>query len=139
MTLPETKVEQREDTSIQEVRFRNLDWFLEHFDDRVRSRRQLEEITGYDIIGKLPKTRSLGENGNVAKAFACGALLREDFLDVVSAERDHPAQSFANPFTGHKSSLPLMNPLALPRGKRTMQILRGQTFQATLLTCRRDS
>jgi capsular polysaccharide biosynthesis protein/Mrp family chromosome partitioning ATPase len=43
--------------------------FLEHFDDRVRSRRQVEEITGYDIIGKLPKTRSLGEDGNVAKAF----------------------------------------------------------------------
>jgi Mrp family chromosome partitioning ATPase len=43
--------------------------FLEHFDDRVRSRRQVEQITGYDIIGKLPKTRSLGEDGNVAKAF----------------------------------------------------------------------
>jgi capsular polysaccharide biosynthesis protein/Mrp family chromosome partitioning ATPase len=43
--------------------------FLEHFDTRVRSRRQVEEITGYDIIGKLPKTRSLGPDGNVAQAF----------------------------------------------------------------------
>lgn len=43
--------------------------FLEHFDTRVRSRRQVEEITGYDIIGKLPKTRALGSDGNVAQAF----------------------------------------------------------------------
>lgn len=30
-------------------------WFLEHFDTRVSSRRQVEEITGSDIVGKLPK------------------------------------------------------------------------------------
>jgi len=44
-------------------------WFLERFDTKVRSRRQVEEITGCDIIGKLPKTPSLGADGNVAKAF----------------------------------------------------------------------
>jgi capsular polysaccharide biosynthesis protein len=46
-----------------------LIWFLERFDNKVRSRRQVEEITGCDIIGKLPKTASLGSDGNVAKAF----------------------------------------------------------------------
>lgn len=46
-----------------------LVWFLERFDTKVRSRRQVEEITGCDIIGKLPKTASLGSDGNVAKAF----------------------------------------------------------------------
>ncbi|OBG26721.1 hypothetical protein A5764_04755 [Mycobacterium sp. 852002-51057_SCH5723018] len=44
-------------------------WFLERFDTRVRSRRQLEEIAGSEIIGKLPKTEALGSNGNVDKAF----------------------------------------------------------------------
>jgi capsular polysaccharide biosynthesis protein len=44
-------------------------WFLEHFDTKVRSRRQVEEITGSDIVGKLPRTRALGSNGNVAQAF----------------------------------------------------------------------
>lgn len=44
-------------------------WFLEHFDTKVRSRRQVEEITGYDIIGKLPDTSALGQNNNVARAF----------------------------------------------------------------------
>jgi receptor protein-tyrosine kinase len=46
-----------------------LIWFLERFDTKVRSRRQVEEISGSDIIGKLPKTRALGSNGNVAQAF----------------------------------------------------------------------
>ncbi|WP_324674674.1 Wzz/FepE/Etk N-terminal domain-containing protein [Mycobacterium sp. 663a-19] len=32
-----------------------LIWFLEHFDTKVISRRQVEEITGSEIIGKLPK------------------------------------------------------------------------------------
>jgi tyrosine-protein kinase len=44
-------------------------WFLERFDTKVRSRRQVEEITGCDIIGKLPKTQALGSDGNVAQAF----------------------------------------------------------------------
>jgi capsular polysaccharide biosynthesis protein/Mrp family chromosome partitioning ATPase len=44
-------------------------WFLERFDTKVRSRRQLEEIIGTDIVGKLPKTRALGSDGNVAQAF----------------------------------------------------------------------
>lgn len=44
-------------------------WFLERFDTKVRSRRQVEEITGCDIIGKLPKTQALGADGDVAKAF----------------------------------------------------------------------
>ncbi len=44
-------------------------WFLERFDNKVRSRRQVEEITGCDIIGKLPKTRALGSNGDVGQAF----------------------------------------------------------------------
>jgi capsular polysaccharide biosynthesis protein/Mrp family chromosome partitioning ATPase len=44
-------------------------WFLERFDNKVRSRRQVEEITGCDIVGKLPKTRALGSNGNVGQAF----------------------------------------------------------------------
>ena len=44
-------------------------WFLERFDTKVRSRRQVEEITGCDIIGKLPRTPSLGSDGNVAQAF----------------------------------------------------------------------
>jgi capsular polysaccharide biosynthesis protein/Mrp family chromosome partitioning ATPase len=44
-------------------------WFLERFDNKVRSRRQVEEITGCDIVGKLPKTRALGSNGDVGKAF----------------------------------------------------------------------
>jgi capsular polysaccharide biosynthesis protein/Mrp family chromosome partitioning ATPase len=43
--------------------------FLERFDDRVRSRRQVEEITGHNIIGKLPKTGALGLDGDVAQAF----------------------------------------------------------------------
>jgi capsular polysaccharide biosynthesis protein len=44
-------------------------WFLERFDTKVRSRRQVEEITGCDIIGKLPKTRALGSDGDVSQAF----------------------------------------------------------------------
>jgi capsular polysaccharide biosynthesis protein len=44
-------------------------WFLERFDTKVRSRRQAEEITGCDIIGKLPKTRALGSDGDVGQAF----------------------------------------------------------------------
>ena len=44
-------------------------WFLEHFDTKVRSRRQAEEITGHPIVGKLPKTRALGSNGDVGQAF----------------------------------------------------------------------
>jgi capsular polysaccharide biosynthesis protein/Mrp family chromosome partitioning ATPase len=43
--------------------------FLERFDTKVRSRRQVEEITGCDIVGNLPKTRALGSNGNVGQAF----------------------------------------------------------------------
>jgi capsular polysaccharide biosynthesis protein len=46
-----------------------LIWFLERFDNKVRSRRQVEEITGCDIVGKLPKTRALGSNGDVLQAF----------------------------------------------------------------------
>lgn len=46
-----------------------LIWFLERFDTKVRSRRQVEEITKCDIIGKLPKTHSLGSDGNVTQAF----------------------------------------------------------------------
>jgi capsular polysaccharide biosynthesis protein len=46
-----------------------LIWFLERFDNKVRSRRQVEEITGCDIVGKLPKTRALGSDGDVAQAF----------------------------------------------------------------------
>ena len=46
-----------------------LIWFLDHFDTKVRSRHQVEEITGSYIIGKLPKTRALGFDGNVAQAF----------------------------------------------------------------------
>jgi capsular polysaccharide biosynthesis protein len=43
--------------------------FLERFDTKVRSRRQVEEITRYNIIGKLPRTRALGPDGDVAQAF----------------------------------------------------------------------
>jgi Mrp family chromosome partitioning ATPase len=46
-----------------------LIWFLERFDTKVRSRRQVEEITGCDIVGKLPKTRALGSDGDVGQAF----------------------------------------------------------------------
>lgn len=46
-----------------------LIWFLERFDTKVRSRRQVEEITGCGIVGKLPKTRALGSDANVAQAF----------------------------------------------------------------------
>jgi capsular polysaccharide biosynthesis protein len=46
-----------------------LIWFLEHFDTKVRSRRQVEEITGCEIVGKLPKTRALGPDGDVGQAF----------------------------------------------------------------------
>jgi capsular polysaccharide biosynthesis protein len=46
-----------------------LIWFLERFDNKVRSRRQVEEITGCDIVGKLPKTRALGSNGDIGQAF----------------------------------------------------------------------
>jgi capsular polysaccharide biosynthesis protein len=46
-----------------------LIWFLERFDNKVRSRRQVEEITGCEIVGKLPKTRALGSNGDVLQAF----------------------------------------------------------------------
>jgi capsular polysaccharide biosynthesis protein len=44
-------------------------WFLERFDTKVRSRRQVEEITGCDVIGKLPRTQALGSDGNVPQAF----------------------------------------------------------------------
>lgn len=44
-------------------------WFVDRFDTKVRSRRQVEEITECDIIGKLPNPRALGPNGNVARAF----------------------------------------------------------------------
>lgn len=44
-------------------------WLLERFDTKVGSRRHVEEITGSDIIGKLPKTSALGFDGNVAQAF----------------------------------------------------------------------
>jgi len=44
-------------------------WVLEHFDTKVRSRRQVEEITGCEIVGKLPKTRALGSDGDVGQAF----------------------------------------------------------------------
>jgi capsular polysaccharide biosynthesis protein len=44
-------------------------WFLERFDTKVRSRRQVEEITGCDVIGKLPRSQALGDDGNVALAF----------------------------------------------------------------------
>jgi capsular polysaccharide biosynthesis protein len=46
-----------------------LIWFLERFDNKVRSRRQVEEITGCDIVGKLPKTQALGSNADVGQAF----------------------------------------------------------------------
>jgi capsular polysaccharide biosynthesis protein len=46
-----------------------LIWFLEHFDTKVRSRSQVEEITGCEIVGKLPKTRALGSDGDVGQAF----------------------------------------------------------------------
>lgn len=46
-----------------------LIWFLERFDTKVRSRRQVEEITGCNIVGKLPKARALGANGDVGQAF----------------------------------------------------------------------
>lgn len=44
-------------------------WFLEHFDTKVRSRRQVEEITGCEIVGKLPRSRALGSDGDVGQAF----------------------------------------------------------------------
>lgn len=44
-------------------------WLLERFDTKVRSRRQVEEITGCDIIGTLPDTEELGSNANVRNAF----------------------------------------------------------------------
>jgi capsular polysaccharide biosynthesis protein/Mrp family chromosome partitioning ATPase len=47
----------------------SLIWFLERFDNKVRSRRQVEEITGCNIVGKLPKTRALGSDGDVGQAF----------------------------------------------------------------------
>jgi capsular polysaccharide biosynthesis protein len=46
-----------------------LSWFLERFDTKVRSRRQAEQVTGCDIIGKLPRTGALGSNGDVGRAF----------------------------------------------------------------------
>lgn len=47
----------------------SLIWFLERFDNKVRSRRQVEEITGCNVVGKLPKTGALGSNGDVGQAF----------------------------------------------------------------------
>jgi capsular polysaccharide biosynthesis protein len=46
-----------------------LIWFLEHFDTKVRSRRQVEEITGCEIVGKLPRSRALGSDGDIGQAF----------------------------------------------------------------------
>jgi capsular polysaccharide biosynthesis protein/Mrp family chromosome partitioning ATPase len=57
-----------------------LIWFLEHFETKVGSRRQVEEITGSDIIGKLPKTRALGANGNVAQAFDASEKFSQEAL-----------------------------------------------------------
>jgi capsular polysaccharide biosynthesis protein len=55
-------------------------WFLEHFDTRVRSRRQIEETTGSDIIGKLPKVPHLNSTGDVTKVFDESERFREASL-----------------------------------------------------------
>jgi tyrosine-protein kinase len=57
-----------------------LIWFLGRFDTKVASRRQVEEITSSDIIGKLPKSRKLGQNANVARAFDEAEKFREAAL-----------------------------------------------------------
>jgi capsular polysaccharide biosynthesis protein len=44
-------------------------WFLDRFDTKVRSRRQIEAITGCDVVGNLPKTLALGSNGDVLQGF----------------------------------------------------------------------
>jgi capsular polysaccharide biosynthesis protein len=55
-------------------------WALEHFDTKVRSRRQVEEITGCDVVGKLPKARALGSFGNVRHAFGESEEFRQASL-----------------------------------------------------------
>lgn len=55
-------------------------WFLGRFDTKVASRRQVEEIAGSDIVGKLPKARALGQNRNVARAFDESEKFREAAL-----------------------------------------------------------
>ncbi len=54
--------------------------FLERFDTKVRSRRQVEEITGCDIIGKLPKTPLLGSDKSVAQVFGDSAEFKQASL-----------------------------------------------------------
>lgn len=44
-------------------------WFVERFDTKLRSRRQIVDIAGADVIGKFPKTSALGGDGDVAAAF----------------------------------------------------------------------
>jgi capsular polysaccharide biosynthesis protein len=45
-------------------------WFLERFDTKVRSRKQVTELTGSSVIGSLPPARSLASGHSVADAFA---------------------------------------------------------------------
>jgi Mrp family chromosome partitioning ATPase len=55
-------------------------WVLEHFDTKVRSRRQVEEITGCGIVGKLPKAQALGSRGDIGEAFAESEEFRQAAL-----------------------------------------------------------
>ena len=53
-----------------------LAWFLERFDTKVRSRQQIEEVTGVPVVGNLPTTRSV-EKHSVGEAYAQSEDFRE--------------------------------------------------------------
>jgi tyrosine-protein kinase len=57
-----------------------LIWFVEHVDTKVRSRRQVEEITGCEIVGKLPRSRAIGSDGDVGQAFGDSEEFRQAAL-----------------------------------------------------------
>jgi Mrp family chromosome partitioning ATPase len=55
-------------------------WALEHFGTKLRSRRQVEQITGCDVVGNLPTGRALGSEGDVGHAFDASEEFRQASL-----------------------------------------------------------
>lgn len=70
-------------------------WFLEKFDTKVRSRQQIEDLTGSAVIGSLPTTRALdsrsvGETYETVPAFAEAARR-------LSVNVDHTVRQLGTP------------------------------------------
>jgi capsular polysaccharide biosynthesis protein len=56
-----------------------LIWLAERYDTKIRSRRQIEEITGARVLGNLSRQKALGDGGSVEKVFESSP----DFADEV--------------------------------------------------------